>query len=99
MCSGKTEDAIAAFRRGLSNTPHDTRTAIQLARLLATSSHETLRNGFEAVDLAETACEITDYRIPETLDVLAAVYAETRQFHKAIIAAQRTELPYREENL
>ena len=87
--SGRTAEAIEEFRKGLTNAPYDPRTAMRLAWLLATSSQASFRNGAEAVRLAETVCELTDYRIPQTLDVLAAAYAETRQFSRAAEMARR----------
>ena len=87
--SGQASEAINAFRQGLANAPYDPRTAMKLAWLLATSTEPSLLNGREAVLLAETVCEITDYRVPETLDVLAAAYAEARQFRKAINTARQ----------
>jgi tetratricopeptide (TPR) repeat protein len=89
MRAGREAEAIEAFRQGLARTPDHLRLAMRLAWLLATSSPATLRNGSEAVRLAKTVCEKTDYLIPETLDVLAAAYAEVGQFDQAIELARR----------
>ena len=82
--AGRRVEAIASFRQGLANADYDFRIAGRLAWLLATSPEPALRDGAEAVRLAETACEITGYRVPETLDVLATAYASTGQFNEAI---------------
>jgi tetratricopeptide (TPR) repeat protein len=59
-----------------------------LAWLLATHPDVTVRNGPEAVRLAEHACAIASRRNPALLDTLAAAYAEAGRFPEAINAAQ-----------
>jgi tetratricopeptide (TPR) repeat protein len=59
-----------------------------LAWFLATHPDATVRNGPEAVRLAERACAVTSRRNPELLDTLAAAYAEAGRFPEAINAAQ-----------
>ncbi|MEE8165154.1 MAG: tetratricopeptide repeat protein [Myxococcota bacterium] len=86
---GRWAEAIDVFREGLANARYDYRIANRLAWLLATTTRSELRDGAEAVRLAETSCEVTGYRDPEALDALAAAYAETAQFDKAMVAAQR----------
>ena len=82
--SDHTAKAIDMFRQGLIYAPNDTRILIRLAWVLSTSSEVKLRNGIEALQLAKTMCEITNYKMPEALDVLAAAFAETGQFDRAI---------------
>jgi tetratricopeptide (TPR) repeat protein len=60
----------------------------ELAWLLATSSDAALRNGLEAVQLAEHGCAVTSRRDPMLLATLAAAYAEAGRFSEAINAAQ-----------
>jgi hypothetical protein len=59
-----------------------------LARLLATCEDPKLRNGAEAVQLAEQACELTNYKRPELLGTLAAAYAAAGRFSDAVTAAE-----------
>ncbi|HUW82808.1 MAG TPA: tetratricopeptide repeat protein [Phycisphaerae bacterium] len=59
-----------------------------LAWLYATCPQDTLRNGPEAVRLAQHLCQLTD-NDPSALDTLAAAYAETGQFAQAVAAAQQ----------
>ena len=60
-----------------------------LARFLATSTTDQLRDGKLAVELATKACELTQYKNPEVLDALAAAYAETGDFALASKWAQK----------
>ena len=59
-----------------------------LAWLLATSPDAALRNGPEAVQLAEHGCAVTGRGNPMLLDTLAAAYAEAGRFPGAVQAAQ-----------
>ena len=59
-----------------------------LAWTLATNGNEELRDGAEAVKLAQRACKLTDYKSSVALDSLAAAYAETGQFDQAIKTAK-----------
>jgi tetratricopeptide (TPR) repeat protein len=58
----------------------------ELAWLLATSTNAWMRNGSEAVALAEKAVAGTSRTNGGYLDTLAAAYAETGQFEKAVRA-------------
>ena len=55
-----------------------------LAWLLATSFHEDARNGTNAVAFAEKAVAATSCTNASYLDTLAAAYAETGDFERAI---------------
>ena len=61
----------------------------ELAWLRATSSDAALRNGPEAVQLAEHGCAVTSRRDPMLLDTLAVAYAEAGRFPEAVSAAQK----------
>jgi tetratricopeptide (TPR) repeat protein len=60
-----------------------------LARVLATYPDGAIRNGREAVELANKACQITNGRDPQALDTLAAALAETGKFDDAMRIEQR----------
>jgi cytochrome c-type biogenesis protein CcmH/NrfG len=60
-----------------------------LAWILATDSNAELRDGAEAVRLAERACELASGRQTVFIGTLAAAYAESGQFEKAVTTAQR----------
>jgi hypothetical protein len=59
-----------------------------LAWLLATTSRADLRDGKEAVRLAENACRLTDNKNPFLIGTLAAAYAEAGRFPEAVTTAQ-----------
>jgi hypothetical protein len=61
----------------------------ELAWLLATDPDVKVRDGQEAVRLAEGACDLTQYRQYWVVDVLAAAYAESGQFGKAVETAKK----------
>ena len=50
-----------------------------------------MRNGAEAVGLAEELCRRTERKQPDALDVLAAAYAETDRFDDAVRTAQEAQ--------
>jgi protein O-mannosyl-transferase len=56
---------------------------------LATSSDAQMRNGAEAVKLAEKAAELTAHEQPMILNTLAAAYAEAGRFDDALTTANR----------
>jgi hypothetical protein len=60
-----------------------------LAWLLAANPDPQVRNGREAVDLAERACRLTDYKQPPMIGTLAAAYAEAGRFTEAATAAEK----------
>ncbi len=60
-----------------------------IAWFQATSMKEDIRNPQQAVQYALTACEVTKYAKAESIDTLAAAYAATGDFEKAIETAQR----------
>ena len=67
--------------------------------VLATSSDTTLRDGDAALPLAEHAVQLTSEREPAVLGTLAAAYAETGRFDKAIELEQRaTEMATQQGN-
>ncbi|MEI6233054.1 MAG: tetratricopeptide repeat protein [Planctomycetota bacterium] len=85
---GRESDAITVYRTFLAQNPSRSGVANAWAWILATSPNEIIRNGKEAVTLAEHACAQTQNKHPLMLDTLAAAYAESGQFPKAIAAAE-----------
>ena len=86
---GDYEGAIEEYKAALQEEPDFVFALNDLAWLLATAPDPRLRNGTEAVPLAEEACRLTNYRIPRFIGTLAAAYAEDGRFDDAVAAAQQ----------
>jgi superkiller protein 3 len=86
---GKPGPALAAWRKGLSVQPNHLPALSRTAWLLATNPDASLRNGAEAVALAERAARLTSGQDPSILDALAAAYAEAARFPEAVETANR----------
>jgi Flp pilus assembly protein TadD len=86
---GRFDEAIARYRTALGIDAGSVKSLKQLARLLATCPIDSLRNGPEAVRLAEQAVVVTQGRDPVAFDILAAAYAESSRFSEAIQTAKR----------
>ncbi len=81
--------AIAEYRAALSLSPNLPGTLNNLAWLLATTPEASLRNGAEAVKLAERACAGTSWQQTIAIGTLAAAYAEAGDFDQAVQTAQK----------
>jgi len=75
--------AIADLEKAHKIEPDDTGVLNNLAWLLATSPDAELRDGKRAIELAEKACEETQWKAAHIISTLAAGYAETGNFEKA----------------
>lgn len=82
-------EAVAAFRKALNADPGNTTAMNHLAWLLATHPDPTIRDGNEAVRLAEAACRNIGFTHPKFTLTLAAAYAEVGRFEEAVAAAER----------
>jgi tetratricopeptide (TPR) repeat protein len=79
------EEALALRRKVFGPAHPDTLNALDdIAHTLATSDVSEIRNGTNAVRLAEEAVAATSRTNASFLDTLAAAYAETHQFDKAV---------------
>src|ERR1039458_5891382 len=81
MTAGRTAEALAHWRTALRLQPDQPLILNLIARVLATSPDAALRNGTEAVSLAERAVRLSDGHAPAFLDTLAAAYAEAGPHH------------------
>jgi len=78
-----------AFARRLPNAKQRVSDLLnELAWIYATANDPKLRNGAKAVELAEEAVRLTNRQFPESIDTLAAAYAENHQFQKAVVTQQ-----------
>lgn len=89
QAAGRPGPAAGVYATGLRNATFDRRLAIRLAWILATSSDPALRDGRQAVALAERVNAIESFVDPASLDALAAAYAEYGDFSRAAAAARR----------
>jgi tetratricopeptide (TPR) repeat protein len=80
---GQSAKAVLAFQESLRRDPDDFHTATYAARVLATDPDPAVRNGVEAVKLAERANTLSNGAQPLVLDTLAMAYAEAGRFHDA----------------
>jgi tetratricopeptide (TPR) repeat protein len=106
---GRLQEAVSCYRESVRLKPDQVPARNNLAWILATSPDAELRNGAEAVNLAERACELTRYQEPMLVGTLAAAYAEAGRFtdarnmaEKAVrisTAAGQTELAHKNEEL
>jgi tetratricopeptide (TPR) repeat protein len=88
---GKVMPALAAWRGGLAVEPNHVPTLRRVAWLLATNRDASLRNGAEAVALAERAARLTGGQNASILDGLAAAYAEAGRFAEAVETGHRAQ--------
>ncbi|MCA9217846.1 MAG: tetratricopeptide repeat protein, partial [Planctomycetales bacterium] len=80
---GRYDQAIQLYSEAIRRSPNSITALNNLAWVLATCKNVSLRNGSDAVKLAERAVEIGARRNPAILGTLVAAYAETGQFDKA----------------
>jgi tetratricopeptide (TPR) repeat protein len=86
---GRAEQAIAEYRRALEIDTYDIEARNNMAWVLATCPDPLLRNGVEAVTIAERADSLTRNQSPVIGATLAAAYAEAGRFDDAIKTAER----------
>ncbi len=80
---------LAKRRASLRSHPDDVALLNDLAWTLATNPNASIRNGAEAVELAQRAVRLSDGREPTVLGTLAAAYAEAGQFPEAVQTARK----------
>jgi Flp pilus assembly protein TadD len=98
--SGHFDEAVTHYRKALALDPLARPALNNLAWLRATCPKASLRNGAEAVALAEEAVELSDGADPEVLDTLAAAYAEACRFSEAAATGRKAlELAWRKRKI
>ena len=81
--------AVEHYRAALKLKPDAPDILNNLAWMLATCPDDQVRNGAQAIQYAERACELTQNKQPVTLGTLAAAYAEAGRFDEAVATAQK----------
>jgi protein O-mannosyl-transferase len=84
----RIRDGVEEWQKVLAIQPDNGNAMSNLAWVFATSPDDSLRDGVKAVQLAQEALRISARRIPLLFRTLAAAYAETGEFSKAIQTAQ-----------
>jgi protein O-mannosyl-transferase len=86
---GRIREGVEEWQKVLAIQPDNGNAMSNLAWVFATSPDDSLRDGAQAVQLAEQALRISGNRIPVVFRTLAAAYAENGRFSEAIQTAQR----------
>jgi Tfp pilus assembly protein PilF len=86
---GRVAEGVEEWQKVLAVEPDNGNAMSNLAWVFATSPEDSLRDGAQAVQLAEQALRISGGRIPMIFRTLAAAYAESGRFPEAVQAAQQ----------
>ncbi len=86
---GRFQDALAHYRKAREIQPDHLGAQKNLAWLRATCPVAMLRNGAEAMELAQRVNLLSDGKQPDALDTLAAAYAELGWFPDALATAHK----------
>jgi protein O-mannosyl-transferase len=89
MLRGAVRDAVIHYRASLKIEPDNPDTLCNLAWVLATWPDASVRNGMQAIYLAQRANKLVGDEAPFALRALAAAYAESGRFPEAVSVAQR----------
>lgn len=86
---GRKREAIGFYNKAIDASPEFVIALNNLAWLLATDPNEQLRDGPRAVQLAERACQASNWKYAYLIGTLAAAYAEAGRFPDAVATAEK----------
>ena len=89
---------LAKRREAMRLQPNDAALLNDTAWMLATNPNASVRNGTEAVELAERALKLSGGNEPAILGTLAAAYAEAGRFPEAAATARKALELARQQN-
>jgi tetratricopeptide (TPR) repeat protein len=84
FAKGNYRAAASDFEKALRMSPRDYEALAYFAWFQATCPDDSLRNGNEALEKSRRACELSRWQDADTVDTLAAAYAEIGDFAEAI---------------
>jgi tetratricopeptide (TPR) repeat protein len=82
--SGELDKAVGVYSDLMQRYPTEAQPFNDCAWLLATGTKDSVRNGQRALELANQACQLTNYQNAGYLDTLAAAFAEKGEFANAL---------------
>jgi Flp pilus assembly protein TadD len=94
VLAGQTSQAVALYREALKLVPEFEPAANALARILATSSDPTIRNGNEALDWLHKVATFSHSQTAESLELLAYASATAGKFDDAEFYARQAAQLY-----
>ena len=87
--AGQTKLAAARYEKVIELDPKFLSALNNLAWILATDPDDKTRNGPRATELAERACQLTEWKVAVLMGTLAAGYAEAGRFPDAVAMAEK----------
>jgi Tfp pilus assembly protein PilF len=87
--AAQNREAIVAYEKAIELNPKQIGVLNNLAWLLATCPDDKIRNGQRAVELAQRACQSTEWKAAFLIGTLAASYAEAGDFKNAVAMAEK----------
>ena len=84
---GQSAAAVVWYEKAIAAEPKSASALNNLAWILATDPKDEVRNGGRAVELAERACQLTEWKAAVIMGTLAAAYAEAGRFSDAVAMA------------
>ncbi len=89
--SGEVRSAVANYINSFNLAPENVEVMNRLARILATSDDEKMRDSERAILLSDEVIRLTDGKMPASLDTQALAYASKGDFTKALEISARAK--------
>jgi len=86
---GKYKPAIQNWAEAVKLEPNNPEIFNNMAWLLAAVNDMSVHNPNKAIELAQQACKLTEFKNPAILDTLAVAYAAAGRFNDAITTAEQ----------